>query len=71
MTNKEYKTLIDHINKLILRYGMDIASESVFRLTTLNPDGSNYYQTDIDRELKICERKGELKMELDFPSKLI
>jgi len=61
MTNKEYKTLIDHINKLILRFGMTIASESVFRLTTLLPDGSNYYQTNIDRELQICERKESLE----------
>lgn len=56
-----HKILIDHINKLILRFGMTIASESVFRLTTLNPDGSNYYQTDIDRELQICERKENLE----------
>ena len=56
-TNNEYKILIDEINKLILRFGSTIASESVFRLTTLNPDGSNYYGTTPERESVICVRK--------------
>jgi hypothetical protein len=63
---KELLTLIQDINGLILHYGMNIASDSEFRLTTLTDDGKLYYQTSIEQERKICEKKLQLEIAYQF-----
>lgn len=55
-TTKDYRKLLNYINAMILKYGKDISANSVFRLTCINPDGSNYYGTTIEKEIEICER---------------
>jgi hypothetical protein len=60
MNNNEWLRHINGIRSLILKYGMNIAGQSVFRLLTIEKDGSNYYGTTLEEEQKICERKNEL-----------
>lgn len=55
-TIEDYRKLLNDINSLYTRYGKTICSGSVFRLTCLNKDGSNHYRTTIEKELEICER---------------
>jgi hypothetical protein len=60
MNNNEWLRHINGIRSLVLKYGMNIAGQSAFRLLTIEKDGSNYYGTTLEEEQKICERKNEL-----------
>lgn len=57
MTAEDYQKLLDGMNKMILHYGIDICGQSLFRLTTLNTDGSNYFNTTLEQEIEVCNRK--------------
>jgi hypothetical protein len=57
---KNMDECIDHMQRirtLILKYGIDIAGPSVYRLLNVLKNGELYEGLSWEREIEICERR--------------